>query len=59
MAKRESSGTKPALLKPVFMDEMVIELLPFGLGGAGDQEYRAGVRSPVGRLDSTQIMTLY
>lgn len=34
MAKREGSVTKPALQKRFFMDAMVIELLPFGLGGA-------------------------
>lgn len=52
MAQQKGSETKPALLKRVFTDAMVIELLLFGLGGAGDQEYRAGDSSPVGKLDS-------
>lgn len=58
MAKRDGSGTKQALLKPVFIEEVVIELLPFGLGGAGDQEYRAGAQSAVGKIDSHRLITV-
>ena len=52
MAKRGGSVTKPALQKRVFTNAMVIELLPFGLGGAEHQEYRAGHDSPAGKLNS-------
>lgn len=36
MAKRDRAVTKQALLKHVLTDGMVTELLPFGLGGAGE-----------------------
>lgn len=55
MAKRGGSVTKQALWKHVLIDGMVTELLPFGLGGAGDPEYRSGAPSPVGKK-VTQII---
>lgn len=42
-------------LTHIFIDEMVIEQLPFGLGGAGDQKYEQGL--PDSGKKMTQIIS--
>lgn len=44
-------------MKHVCIDGTVTELLLFGPGRAGDQEYRAGPPSPVGKKVTQIIIT--